>query len=146
MPSNSPAYDAAQLLITAGVVSNTGEWPIKLGRLMTSPDAQVAVSDTPGRPANPRWLLDEPAITFLIRGNKDQYSNAWAKGKAIKDCLLGMNPVTLASGDRWDGVLAMSDLAFLAYDENSRPTFSLNFRLIIEPAATNSPTSKRDPL
>lgn len=144
MASNSPAYDAAQILINAGIVAASGNtWPVKLGRLMTSPDAQVAIVDTPGRAPNPKWLLDEPSLMVLIRGNIDGYAEAWAKGKAIKDKILGMDPVNLTTGDRWNGVLALSDLAFLAYDANSRPTFSINFRLIIEPAASNSPLSNR---
>lgn len=146
MPSNSPAYDAAQMLIASSICTLNGTWPIKIGRLIPAPDAQVAVVDTPGRTPNPKWLLDEPSIMFLIRGDKDKYIDSWNKGRAIKDRMLGMDPITLATGDRWDGVLALSDLAFLAYDGESRPTFSLNFRLIIEPAIGNSPLSSRDSL
>ncbi len=143
--SNSPAFDAAALCITAGVLAASGStWPAKVGRLTTSPDAQAAFIDTPGQRPNPKYLLDFPTFQVLVRGAPDGYDTAYAKGKAIKDALLGMNATTLGTGDRWDGVTMLSDLAFLAYDETSRPLFSLNFRVILEPA-TNALTS-RDPL
>jgi len=146
MPSNAPSFDAAQMLIAASICTSSGTWPVKVGRFTTAPDAQVAVVDAPGRAPNPKWLLDEPGLMVLVRGDKDKYLEAWNKGREVKDKLLGMDPVNLASADRWNGVLMQSDLAFLMYDELSRPTFSMNFRLIIEPAAANSPLTSRDPL
>lgn len=132
----SPAESAANVLITAGIVAASGaSWPIFLGRLMPTPDAQVAVSDTPGQNANPRWLLDYPTIGFIIRGPKDDYPAAVAKAKAIKDKLLGINPFDISGVGRWDGVTALGDVNFLRYDENSRPLFSLNLRIILEPVA-----------
>ncbi len=146
MPSNTPAYDAAQILVASSLVTASASWPYKIGKLSTSPDQQVALADAPGQPANPRWLLDYPAIVILVRGTPNGYPVAWAKGKAIKDRLLGMDAVTLSSGDRWDSVTMMSDLNYLGPDENDRPIFSLNFRLIIEPALANSALTSRESL
>lgn len=134
----SPAESAASILVTAGVVAASGAtWPIFFGRLMATPDAQVSVQDTPGQNPNPRWLLDFPTISFIVRGPKDDYPTAAAKAKAIKDKLLGTNPIDLPGVGRWDGVTMLGDTNFLRYDENSRPLFSLNFRIILEPVAVS---------
>lgn len=137
----SPASQASVLLIAANVVSLTGAWPVKIGRFLAAPDAMVALYDSPGQNPNTKWLLDFAGIQAVIRGPKDDYDAAYLKGKAIKDVLLGKDPYVHTNGDRWDGVTPVGDLHFLKYDDNSRPLFSVNFRIILEPA-TNSLTSR----
>jgi hypothetical protein len=146
MASNSPAFDASEICIDSGVLTVSGDWPAKISRLTDSPDAQVSFSDTPGQKPNPKFLVDYPVITCLVRGAKDDYAGAWSKARQIKDVLLGMNPVNLASADRWDGCTMMSDISSIGHDQNSRPILSMNFRVILEVAAANAPLSQREQL
>jgi hypothetical protein len=142
----SPAAGAAGLLVDAGLgTSNaTGvDWAIKVGRLTDSPDRCIAMFDTPGQSPNPRDLLDYVAIQALIRGPKDDYAAGWQKAKDVKDVLLGMFPRDVGD-DHWDGVVGMGSTAFLRYDDNNRPLFSVNFRIFLEEA--QSTLTHRTPL
>lgn len=143
---SSPAAQAQSLLVTAsiGVLGGAvGSWPIFVGRLTTEPHAQIALYDAPGEAPNPKWLLDFPYFQAIIRGAVDDYGGAYLKAKAVKDALLGMDP-QVVDGDRWDGVTGLGDVNFMRYDDSSRPLFTMNFRVILEPA-TNALT-KREPL
>lgn len=132
----SPSKECVETLITASIVgAPTASWPAFVGRLMTSPDAQVAVIDTPGQTPNPKYLLDFPTIQVMVRGAVDDYSGAWSKALAIKNKLLGTDPIVFTES-RWDGVTMLGDVMFLRYDDNSRPLISLNFRIIREPVTT----------
>lgn len=132
---SSPAQQVRSRLITLGVGSNGGTWPIFVSQLTTAPDAQLAVYDTPGPPPNPKWLLDYPTVMIHVRGDIDGYDAAIAKAKDIKDALLGTDPIVI-DGDRWDSVTMNGDINFLAYDDNKRPLISMNLGLIIEPATS----------
>lgn len=136
---SSPAEGAKDLLITAGVaalVESGSAWTIKVGRIIEVPDKLLAVFDTgAAQNANPAWLLDYPTIQCIIRGPKEGYSSGWSKGLEVKDVLLGLDPTTV-NGDSWDAVTCMGDLIPLKYDDLNRPLFSINFRIILEPAAS----------
>lgn len=132
-----PAKEAADILINKGIVAASGStWPVKVGPLPTTPNAVVAIVDAPGQSPNPKWLLDYPAIQVVVRGATDDYPGAYAKAKAIKDGLLGIDSFTTTAGNRWVSVTMMGEINYLGPDDNSRPQFSLNFRLIIEPVST----------
>lgn len=143
--ASSPAKGAADLLVAAsvGTLAAATGWAIYIGRFVDKPDSMISLYDTPGQSPNPKWLLNEPHFQVLVRGNKDDYAGAYAKANDVRDVLLGMNAQTV-NGDRWDGVLMMGDILFLHYDENSRPMFSGNYKIFLEPAA--SLLTQRSPL
>lgn len=130
----SPAEIAVEFLHTAGIASKTATsgWVARIGRLTTGPDTQVACVDAPGEPSDPRWLLDFPWVTVLVRGAPQAYDTAFQKAKDVKDKLLGL-PSQDVTGGRWNSVRAAGDIGFVHYDESNRPVFSMNFRLIVEP-------------
>ncbi len=139
----SPAESAASLLVTAGVVVTTptaGSYLVRVGLLTEDQDALVAIFDSGGQNASPKFLLDFPRIACCVRGNARAYSDAYNKVRAVKDVLLGLEPQTL-SGDRWCGVTGVGDIMFLKYDEKDRPLFTVNFRIILEPG-TNALTHR----
>jgi len=70
----------------------------------------------------------------MVRGGLNEYIDGYQKASDIKDVLLGMGAQTVG-GDRWDGVTGMGDILYLGMDENKCHRFSVNFRIIIEPAA-----------
>ncbi len=127
---------ASALLVLKGVGSISGAWPIKISRLTITPDAQLALYLTPGQTPNPKWLLDFPTFQVMVRGAVDDFVGAETKAQQVKDALLGIEPYVHTGGDRWNGVTMLGDFAFLRYDDNSRPLFSGNFRVIKEPVAT----------
>jgi hypothetical protein len=140
-----PALEARDVLVADGVGASSGAtWPIKVGPLTSQPDAVIAIIDAPGQSPNPKWLLDFPAIQVVVRGKPDDYPTAKAKADEVKDALLGIDAFTTPAGNRWDGVTMMGDVNYLGPDENSRPQFSLNFRIIREPAT--STLTSREPL
>lgn len=138
---SSPAEGAASLLTSAGIA--TSGWEIKVGRLVDKPDKLIVMMDTPGQNPNPKWLLSYPFIQAIVRGPKDGYGAGWAKAKEVQDVLLGLEPQDV-NGDRWSGVTGVGDISFVRYDDNNRPLFSVNFRLLLEPAT--SPLTNREPL
>lgn len=146
---SSPAEQAKAILVTKSVGvfpgSDTTAWSIRISRRSELPNAQIVLFDGPGGVANPRWLLDEPHITAMVRGEKDGYSAGYAKMREVKDALLGIEPFTVSpGGDRWDGCLAVGDIMHIGYDEQDRPLFSMEFRLYHEPA--DNVLTSRDPL
>ncbi len=139
----APSKECIEILLAASIVgSPTQSWPAFVGGLQSTPDAQVSVVDTPGQTPNPKYLVDFPTIQVMVRGAPNGYEDAWAKGLAIKDKLLGMDPYN-HSTSRWDGVTGLGDL-MLRNDENSRPLIAVNFRIIREPSS--APGSARESL
>lgn len=141
--AKSPADQIADLLPNTIVTSNPA-WTLKVGQMVTEPDRQIVFFDTGGQSPDPRWRLDYVMIQAQIRGNPDDYTSGWQKARQIRDFLHGITPQTLTSGDRIDGINCVGDIAFLAYDDQKRPMFSVNFRVIWEPGDTN--TTSREPL
>ena len=138
MANVSRAEQASAFLIAAGIAASSGNtWPIKLGRLLPDPDAQISITDTVGLTPNPKFRLDFPTIQILVRGPQFGYTEGWNKIAECRDVLLGMDPVTLSNGDRWDGVVALGDAGLISWDERNRPIFSANYRIFFEPVATS---------
>lgn len=124
----SPADEAANL-----ITAEAG-WTILVGKQTATPDQQVAFFDTGGLAPNPKWAVDYVTIQALIRGAPNNYKDAWLKARAVRDKLLGVESYTASSGDRWVSLTCMGDVSHIGYDDRERPLFSVNFRIIIEPA------------
>ena len=146
MANQSPAVGVKERLLAAPAIGLNGgltAWGIFIGTMPPKPDACIAIFDTPGANSSPKWLLDFPQVQILVRGNENGYPQAYQKLIDCRDRILGMDPMVIA-GDRWDGVTQVGSAAFLQYDENNRPIFTSNYRIILEPAASAS--SHREPL
>lgn len=115
-------------------------WSIVIGQGLTDVDELITIVDTGGLPSNPKWLLDFPTVQVLVRGGANNYLNTWRVAKAVKDLCLGLTSTDI-NGDRYVSITQLSDLAFIGRDDNNRPTFSMNFSLIIEPQ-TNAQTNR----
>ncbi len=141
--SNPPSQDIAAILAAAGIgtVAATSGWAIFESRLPDGtnvPDTVIAVIDSPaGRDANPKLALDYPAVQILVRGAKDDYRAAHAKAVAIKDELLGKDPITQANTN-YRGFHMRGDIGLLDYDESDRPLITMNFELNVEPASAGN--------
>ena len=133
------------LLVTAGVgvFAASSGWGIYIGKGPSTPDTIISIMNVGGTNPNPKWLVDFPSLQTMVRGAENGYQAAWTKATEVKDVLLGLESTDL-NGDRWDSVVMLGDIASLGFDENNRVIFSLNWQLIIEPAASG--LTNRDPL
>jgi hypothetical protein len=127
--------------IPTTIVDGTTGWPLKFGKLPADIDKVVALYDTPGQSPNPRWRLDYPGVQALVRSTAHDYAGGYTKVREVRDALLGLDSVTVGS-ERIVSVTCLGDINYIGPDENSRPIFSVNFRMIIEPSSGTN----RDPL
>ncbi len=125
------------LLVAAnvGVFAATTGWSIQIGRIVDEPDTQIVIFATGGKPSEPKLAIDYPSVQVLVRGSANGYEAARQKIIDVKNALLGL-PSQTVNGDRWDSVLAIGDIKSMGYDQKQRPSFVMNFSLIIEPATT----------
>lgn len=133
------------LLVLAGVGSFNASsgWSIHIGREPMEPDTCITIASTGGLPSNPAYLLDFPNVQIRVRGRASSYQDAEAKVQEVKDALLGL-PSQDLNGDRWVSITQLTDIVHIGFDDNSRPLFTVNLALIIEPAT--SPLTNRIPL
>lgn len=120
------------------------DWNLWIGKQPDSPDRSITIYDTPGLAPNPRWLLDYPSVQIRVRGNPNDYETAANKIQEVKDLILGIPSYTTSGGDRINHINGIGEIDFRGWDDQKRPSFTANYRLIIEPA-TNSNTN-REPL
>jgi hypothetical protein len=118
-----------------GTFEATSGWSIHIGKMPKTPDTAILITQGPGLSPNPKWLLDYPTVQVRVRGSQGSYESARAKAKDIKDLFLGFSSADV-NGDRWVSITMLSDIAFLGYDDNERPEFSINFLMIVEPATS----------
>lgn len=132
----SPAQDLKDKLESAGVATfaATSGWSLRVGKEPATPDTTVTLYDTGGPDPNPKWLIEEPRVMARVRGAADDYPGAYAKAIEVRDELLG-SPRETVNGTVYVGIWAEQDPSLIEYDEESRPVFTINFRLVIEPAS-----------
>lgn len=125
-------------LLVAGAVgafNATDGWNICISRFMDKPDTSIVIRRTGGMTPNPKWLIDYPSIQVIVRGSPSGAQAAEDKVQEVKDALLGL-PSQDLNGDRWVQINMLGDYVDIGQDELHRPRFSVNFHLIIEPAAS----------
>lgn len=144
---SSRAIEIKDLLVAASVgtfnvtdKSDHDTWSINIGKFPKKPDRCILLTDSGGRAPNPQWLVDYPTVQVKIRGGENDYEalagGAGTDGKVddVVNALLGLDSQTI-NGDIWVSVSMIGARNFVGYDDNSRPTFSLNFQLIINPSS-----------
>lgn len=132
----TPASVIKDLLVTAGVgvfAASTG-WGIFLGKAPDTPNTVLVVTDSGGLTPNPKFLLDFPGVQVLGRGSPGQYQEIYSKMQEVKNALLGLPSQTIGT-DRWTSITMRSDISSLGYDPKNRLQMSVNFQIILEPAA-----------
>lgn len=143
----APSIGAKGILVTAGIVVDaatdpTDDWACFVGKLPDAPSKAVSISDTGGLPSDPKWLLDFPTISILLRSS--DYLTGWNKMRDIREALIGIPGITVVNGDTWRGLIAIGNMALIGYDPKDRPMFSANYRLFVEPAPAT--VENRQPL
>lgn len=142
-PAEGIAHFISQASPPFAIIGGTADWAIYVGKMIDKPDRQICCYDIAGQPPNPKFLLDYPVVQIVIRGAPQDYAAVRLMAQNVQDVLLGQFPRAYNS-DSWDAITVLSPLHLMGVDENDRPSFSTNFRAIIEPAA--SPYTNRVPL
>ncbi len=124
------------LLVAAGVgvFGSLAGWGIFIGPEPSSPNTTITIREHAGLGAMPKWLVDFPAIQTMIRGAPGGYQLAKLKAQQVLDELHSI-PSQDLNGDRWNSIIATTRPAYIGVDEKNRPRFSVNFKLILEPAS-----------
>lgn len=135
MPGNSqPSEGIKDILVEDGIgvfaSESSSVWAIRISRMKDKPNKMICIYDTLGYPPEPGLDINYPGIQIVVRGEPDGYRDTWAKCARIRDSLLG-RPSETRNGDVWASVTMSSDIVWLGYDDNERPTFSMNFLLIL---------------
>lgn len=119
-----------------GVVSPvTSAWGMNISKLLATPDQTLGLFDTGGTNPNPAIRLDFKTFQVQVRGGPNDNAIAYQKAQDVKDRLLGIDSQDVL-GDRMISLTMIGDITFAGRDENDRPIYSLNFRMIIEPVAS----------
>lgn len=130
-------------LVPNTIMDGATGWTSKIGNMVDSPSQLVVFYDTGGQSPNPAWLVDFSSVMVQVRGAPNDYGAAYTKIRQVRDSLLGIDSQDVGS-DRLVSIICMGDIGFLSYDDAQRPLFSVNFRVIIEPAADS--ITQREPL
>lgn len=127
---STPARD--MLAILQGASPSWGTFGVDLfvAAMPDSPGACVAAYDT-GSWREPHAGLGNtfPLVQIVVRGLPNTYERTYLDAVAIRDLILGAAQRTV-SGVTYNGFWASSDIASLGFDEQRRPRFSMNFRLM----------------
>jgi hypothetical protein len=132
-----PSVGIAAILNAAApaVVDGATGWPLSLGRLLTTSNRCVALIDGGGRTPEVKVAIDYPTVQVLVRGNKTEYEASREKAKEIFN-ILQAHPTPTVDYPELVSSVAATDIAWLGYDpDGERPMWSLNFNLIVNPAA-----------
>lgn len=141
----SPAAHMKDLLVTAGYTfGGAGNWAVYVSKQPDTPNQCITIYNSGGLEPNPRWLLDFPSVQVRVRGGIGDGENAWIKAKEVRDRLLGKQSYTASNGDRIVHINGIGDIALTGYDDQHRPEYVFNLRLITEPTAQTG--DNRDPL
>lgn len=129
MAVKAPSEDVAQLLHDAGIATmgaSTG-WGLFRAREPSGPDTAVTVYDTGGFEPDYMAGIAYPTVQVRVRGEPHGYPAAWSKVYEIRDHMLALDGVTV-NGSSYNFWL-QGDVAWLKFDESSRPVFVVNFRM-----------------
>lgn len=138
-----PSEIVKALLAVSPAVSGatpTSDWGVNISKMPTTPVKVIALFDTGGPNPHPSLLLDYKSVQVQVRGGPNDNAVVAQKAQDIKDRLLGIDSQDVL-GDRLVSVTGIGDITFMGRDTDDQPTYSLNFRLIVEPA-TNSLTHR----
>lgn len=143
-----PSVHMRDILVSRGYTFGpggaTGTWGVWIGKQPSAPDRAITIYDSTGLAPNPRWLLDYPGVQVRARGGQQDYELAALEIRKVRDYLLGIDSYTAADGDRIVHVNGIGDIGHTGWDDQNRPEFTFNLRLIIEPVP--SAFTNREPL
>jgi len=125
---NSPADDIKDIL-EAAVSSWSFGTNLFVALEPPSPNEVVSVFDTGGFDPDSNTDLENPTVMVRVRGDRGGYTETYSRARDVKDNLHELANETW-NGTRYIGIWQVGDILFIGMDENDRPVFTLNFRIM----------------
>lgn len=116
--------------------SDLAGWVVTTGSMPNKPDKCITVYDSGGRDPEARLSINYPSIQVVVRASEKEYAAAWDQCDKLKGWIHGINEVNAAAYPDLRSCLMTGEITDLGRDENNRPSFSMNFRLITMPVPT----------
>lgn len=119
-----------------GATNPDDNWSVHIGGIVAEPDRIIALNEAGGPPPEVGLLINYHAVQAIVRGATSDYRVTRVKAEEVKDRLLANCSDNIGpNGDRITSIVMQSEILFLGLDDTSqRPMFSLNFRVIWDPA------------
>ena len=125
---NAPSEDIKDILASTSSLALTYATDLFIGEMPTSPNQCVCVYDTGGQEPDVDRIYEKPTIQIRVRGERGAYRTTQELTQACRDVLHGTANYTINSA-RYIGIWCNSDVMFIGMDDNSRPLFTVNFRI-----------------
>jgi hypothetical protein len=116
------------LLVDASAPALTFGTDLFVSELPESPDEAVVLYDTGGFDPEVQYQYLRPTVQIVVRGEKGSYVATHQLAQAVAVVLNGRHNETVNDA-RYVGIWQEGDIAFLQYDEQHRPEFSVSFRI-----------------
>jgi hypothetical protein len=128
MVMSAPSVDVKDLLESESVLALTFGTDLFIGEIPPEPNECVVVFDTGGSPSEPHYTYERPTVQIRVRGERGGYVVAYDLINAVRNTLNGQSNVSVNTS-RYVGIWQQGDVSFVAWDDNQRPLFTVNFRL-----------------
>jgi hypothetical protein len=125
---NAPSVDIKTILEANSSLGLALGTNLFISEMPIEPNECAVIYDTGGYDPEADYNYERPTIQIRIRGNKGEYVDANTLAQDIRDELHGTVNETI-DGARYVGIWCEGDVNFIAYDDNQRPEFSVNFRI-----------------
>lgn len=118
--------------ICAAIPSFFTGWAVQVGRIQSEPDKVVAFRDIAGRDPEAVVPVDYPSVQVIVRGSGSvgSYEETFAMAKKVRDAL-HVIPTAPTAFPELTSCLQKGGIIPLGNDDQDRPTFSINFWLIL---------------
>lgn len=128
---NAPSKDLAILLAASstGLTLGTDLFYSREPDGASIADKIVTVLDTPGLDPATYTTLLAPNAQVRIRGNAGEFDDSFTLAETVRNTLHAVKNTTVG-GTRYIHIIATSDLNWLGYDDNNRPLWTINFRIL----------------
>lgn len=138
----TPSVEVKNLLVSGGhgVFAAATGWSIfidhepavQAGRV---PETVIVVTDAAGFDPLPMvtGMIYHPGVQIRVRGAQNGEAAAKTKIEAVRDELIRL-PRTSVTGATIIGVWLVGDVAYTGHDEERRPHYTVNFRMMWESA------------
>ena len=129
---SSPAHDIAELLTGSDTPSSivlTMGADLFVNVEPNLPHLIVTVFDTIGDTREMRQDIFHPSVMIRVKAMPGDYESGYQLIADVMEYLHGLNNVIIDSM-RYIQIVASSDINAIGRDENNRPIFSANFRIM----------------
>ncbi len=125
---NPPSEDVKDFLLAESSLALVFATDVFVAIMPATPDNAVAIFDTGGSDPAFHLTYGRPTAQVRVRGAKDDYRSAQWQAQETRDTLIAVTNET-QNAARYIQIWAEGDVLFVEWDDNSRPVFTVNFRI-----------------